>query len=149
MCTGGGRGALTVEQQCLASLTNFGHALTASLYRYKDGDTNRLPKTVITPNGHRHNITEHDLDYIADRAIIDTRHTLNVLQMPAAALVFEAQVEKARSILGAAPEPAIIACDLDEVEAALQIAAARLDSAEFEAGPFIHDLLDVLTGSGA
>lgn len=149
MCTGGGRGAMSVDEQCLASLTNFGHELTASLYRYHDIAGNRVPKRVTTPTGRAYNMTAHDLDRITDRAIIDTRHTLNVLQMPAAALAFEAQAEQARAVLGAPPEQAISACDLDEVEAALEIAAARLAADDFEAGGFIHDLLEVLTGSGA
>jgi hypothetical protein len=149
MCTGGGRGALSADQRCLASLTNFGYELTASLYRYKDGPGHRVPKTIITPTGRRYNLTPLDLDRITDRAIIDTRRTLNVLQMPAAAVAFEAQVEQARAVLGAPPEPGVMACDLDEVQAALEIAGARLDSADFEVGSFIHDLLEVLTGSGS
>src|SRR5579884_380097 len=125
MCTGGGSRALTLEERCLASLTNFGYELTGSLYRYGEAGRGRMPKTVITPTGRKYDVTAHDLDRIADRAIIDTRHTLNVLQMPAAALVFETQAEQARLVLGAPPEPAIFACDLDEVEAAVAIAASR------------------------
>lgn len=144
LCAGGGRNAGRIEDRCLVSLVNFGHEVTASLYRNPEGVEAEMPRAVVTPTGRIYKIAERDLSQIVECAAADTKHIVAVLQVPMASLRLEVQAEQARSILNA---PRVV-CDVGKLASAIRDAEHVFDAPGFEPGAVIQQLLDALIGNG-
>lgn len=89
--------------RCLASITNYGHSLTRTLYRKgRTIDAIQL-ETVLNPAGQPVQVPSKDLHAIVDLAIAETREMFSALQIPTETLRISKQAELARKTKQAKP----------------------------------------------
>lgn len=132
--------------RCLASITNYGHNLTRSLYRKGAAvDTVHL-ETVLDPAGQPSQVSIRDLRRIVDSAVAETRETFSALQIPVENLRLSKQAEQAQLILESIP--IFDSSGLDKLDQAIQRAAGILKQADLELTPFISTLLDAVRAAG-
>jgi hypothetical protein len=89
----------TPLDQCLASITNYGHNLTRALYRKGAAiDTMHL-ETALNPAGQPAVVPVRNLHAIVDLAIAETREMFSALQIPTETLRISSQAERARKAM--------------------------------------------------
>ncbi len=132
--------------RCLASVTNYSHNLTQSLYRKGASlDTMHL-ETVLDPWGQPALVPVRDLCRIVDSAVVETKATFAALQIPTETLRLSSQAERARQALDSLSNFAT--ADLSPLEEAIQTAALALVHADLDLTPFISGLLDAMHNAG-
>ena len=147
MCLdGSGAAAGSALDRCLASITDYGHELTHTLYRKGAALDSIHLRTVVDSGGRAALVSVRDLYRIVDSAVAETRETFSSLRIPTEMLRLERQAERARHILESVPvfDPA----GLEGLDRAIRAASATLRRNDFELTPFISALLDALHAAG-
>jgi hypothetical protein len=131
--------------RCLASVANYGHDLTRTLYRKGAGIDSIHLQTVLSPEGQPTLVSVRDLARIVDTALVETQQTFAALRVPTDTLHLAKQAERARQILKSVPV-------FDQVGlSTLQQAITRAGRAaqnDFELAPFISSLLEDVRAIG-
>ncbi|HLK20263.1 MAG TPA: HDOD domain-containing protein, partial [Bryobacteraceae bacterium] len=83
----------------LASIANFGHTLTRTLYRKGASIHAVQGEMVIDPSGRLTALAERDLGRIVNSAAIETSQAFSALNLSTASLRLSKQAERARAIL--------------------------------------------------
>lgn len=129
----------------LASIANFGHNLTRTLYR-RGGSVNLLQgEMVIDPTGRPTALAERDLGRIVNSAAIETSEAFSALDLSTASLRLSRQAEQARAILEKSPN---FLAGLGALDRAIEHSAAALHQTTVEVSVFISRLLDAVCAAG-
>jgi hypothetical protein len=129
----------TAWDRCLASVANYGHELTRTLYRKGAGIDSIHLQTVIDPEGEPALVPVRDLSRIVDSALVETQQTFAALRVPTDTLHLAKQAERARQILKSVP-----VFDQAALSALQQsiTRAGRSVQQDFELAPLITALLE-------
>ncbi len=141
-----GRTAPSPLDRCLASIADYGHALTKSLYR--DGaplDSVQL-RPILDPAGQRSLISVRDLHRIIDSARSDTEAILSVLQMSSDSLRLNKQAEHARYALRSTV--VFEAANLHALDQAVHHATQQVMGGQFELSTMVVTLTDQVNAAG-
>ena len=148
LCLDDGLSATTTEEKCLASVTKYGHELTAALYRHGDSFDSVHLKSVIDSSGKRGVLSQVDLRRIVDCAVEDTGHTFGALQIPIGALLLEHQAQQARQILELTAPATPVSYHLEKLQAGIRAAFVAAESPAFDVSLLVQDVLDTLVENG-
>jgi hypothetical protein len=140
-----GAPAGTPWDRCLASVANYGHDLTRTLYRKGAGIDAIHLQTVIDPEGQPALVSVRDLARIVDTALVETQQTFAALRVPIDTLHLASQAERARQILKSVPE--FDRAALSALQQAIT-KAGRAVQRDFELGSFITALLEDVRAIG-
>jgi HD-like signal output (HDOD) protein len=131
--------------RCLASVANYGHDLTRTLYRKGAGIDSIHLQTVLSPEGQPTLVSVRDLARIVDTALVETQQTFAALRVPTDTLHLAKQAERARQILKSVP--VFDQIGLSTLQQAIT-RAGRAAQNDFELAPFISNLLEDVRAIG-
>lgn len=135
----GATSAGSVWDRCLASVANYGHELTRTLYRKGASVDSIYLQTVIDAEGQPALVSVRDLSRIVDTALAETQQTFAALRVPIDTLHLAKQAERAKQILKCVP-----VFDQGGLSALQQAItrAGRAVQQDFELAPLITALLE-------
>ena len=135
----------TPLDRCLASIANYGHELTRTLYRKGANLDSIHLQTVTDPEGQPTMVSPRELSRIVDSAMLETQETFAALRIPITTLHLAKQAERASQILRSVPvfdPPA-----LSTLQQSIQRAGRAIQD-DFELAPFIASLLEDIRAIG-
>ena len=144
MCLGGENSG-SVLDRCLASLANYGQALTNAIYREGAPFYKIQLSPLVDANGQSTIVSVRDLRRVVDSALADTQGTLSLLGIPSSTLLLSEQAEDARQLIRSMR--VVDASALRSLDQVLQEANRTVARGDFELSSFIVSLLDATRSS--
>ena len=142
---GSGAPAGTPLERCLASVANYGHDLTRTLYRKGAGLDSIHLQTVMDRDGRPTLVSGRDLSRIVETALGETRQTFAALHVPTDTLHLAKQAERASQLLKSVP--VFDQAALSGLQQSFR-RARRAVQQDFELVPVIGSLLEDLHAIG-